>query len=70
MSAPLPEKYYVVLERNENGGRLMVDLEAYAKFDLWMEQQIQLLQERFAEYAAPQALLSFRTSKIGESGPG
>jgi hypothetical protein len=35
-----------------------------------MEQQIQLLQERFAEYAAPQALLSFRTSKIGESGPG
>lgn len=53
MASPLPEKYYVVLEQNTNGGRLMVDLEAFALFDLWIDQELSLLEEKFADFVRP-----------------
>ncbi len=66
MPPKLPEKYFVVLEQNDNGGRLMVDLEAFARFDLWIDQELASLEEKFADFASPRTVLLQRSGGLSE----
>jgi len=56
----LPEKYPVVLDRDDRSGSISVDLESFARFNLWIDQELQSLDEEFSCYAAPRAVVSWR----------
>lgn len=63
MSPQLPEKFVVVLDRDQKVGSIAVDLESFARFDLWIDQELDQLQDEFGGFAAPRAVVTWRENR-------
>ena len=63
MPEEAPSAYHVTLADEVTSGQVTVLLEAYADYCVRMELDLQLLEERFAAFAAPLALSARRQTR-------
>ena len=59
MTQPAPQTLFVVLCDEDSGGRIVVDLDAYARFRIQMERDFAELESKWAHLAPRRLALDF-----------
>lgn len=55
MTQPLPEPVFLVLAEEEAGGRIVVDLEAFVRFNILMDESLTELEAKWSHLGPPRA---------------
>lgn len=62
--SPLSSHLQFMLVEEDGGGRVMVDAEPYLEFDLAMNRDLEILEDRWAHLAAPGVGRKFRRGML------